>query len=118
MQKPRVPVNLLPIARINLQIPNQMRNHIPEQKYARHSHDHLLANGSVVKPDGAMNRRNRDCAHADVLVDSMIVINAMPVRGAKMGGKGINFQYAALKGAGGRSGKAKRAEPREGPCPK
>src|SRR3954452_22738143 len=56
-----------PRGQIDLQVTQQMRDHISEEDDAREGHDRLLAYGRLIKVDDPLYGINRNCAHAEVL---------------------------------------------------
>ena len=56
MQKRRIAVDLVGIGRIDLEIAEQMSNHIAEENQARYGHDYLLADGGVIEANCPVER--------------------------------------------------------------
>ena len=66
MQEVGVVVDLLAVRRIDLEVADEVAEHVSEQDDAGDGHHHFLAEGRFVEPDGAMQLAGcRDGTHVD-----------------------------------------------------
>src|ERR1051325_6021724 len=86
MEKRGVFIDLLGIARIDLQIPEQVRDDISEQDEAGDCHDGLLPDRRLVEAHGAVDGTDCNSAHAVILV---VRLEAPGNGGAQSGAKAL-----------------------------
>ena len=81
-------VDLLGVGRIDLEVPEQVRDDVAEQDEAGDGHDGLLADRRFVEAHGAVDGIDRNCAHAVILSE---MLEASRDRDAESGAKELKL---------------------------